>query len=67
GAGETMVDRLMTPALRGALPTAELARLDSALAVGLHGVFWATGAFSLLALLLALRLPKGLGSRHARE
>lgn len=67
GAGETMVDRLMTPALRDALPTAELARLDNALAAGLHGVFWATGAFSLLALLLALRLPKGLGSRHARE
>ena len=67
GAGDTMFDRLMTPALRDALPAAELARLDAALAAGLHGVFLATGAFSLLALLLALRLPKGLGSRHARE
>ena len=67
GAGDTMVDRLMTPALRDALPVAELARLDAALAAGLHGVFLTTGAFSLLALLLALRLPKGLGSRHARE
>lgn len=67
GAADTMVDRLMTPALRAAMPAADLARLDNALAAGLHGVFWATGAFSLLALLLALRLPKGLGSRHARE
>ena len=58
-----MIDRLMTLAL----PAADLARLDNALAAGLHGVFRATGAFSLLALLLALRLPKGLGSRHARE
>ena len=62
-----MIDRLMTPALRDALPATDLARLDNALAAGLHGVFLATGAFSLLALLLALRLPKGLGSRHARE
>ncbi|HKR19508.1 MAG TPA: MDR family MFS transporter [Stellaceae bacterium] len=67
GAADTMVDRLMTPALRAALPAVDFARLDNALAAGLHGVFWATGAFSLLALLLALRLPKGLGSRHARE
>lgn len=67
GPAETMVDRLMTPALRGDLSPAELARLMGALAAGLHGVFLATGAFSLLALLLALRLPKGLGSRHARE
>jgi EmrB/QacA subfamily drug resistance transporter len=67
GADESMIDRLMTPTLRDALPSAEFARLDSALAAGLHGVFLATGAFSLLALLLALRLPKGLSSRHARE
>lgn len=67
GADESMIDRLMTPALRGALPPAAFTRLDNALAAGLHGVFLATGAFSLLALLLALRLPKGLGSRHARE
>ncbi|MGH7013515.1 MAG: MDR family MFS transporter [Stellaceae bacterium] len=64
---DTMVDRLMNPALRGTLSPAVVARLDAALAAGLHGVFLAAGAFSLLALLLALRLPKGLGSRHARE
>jgi Na+/melibiose symporter-like transporter len=67
GAAERMVDRLMTPTLRNALPPAEFSRLDSALAAGLHDVFLATGAFSLLALLLALRLPRGLSSRHARE
>jgi len=67
GAADTMVDRLMNPALRGTLPQAVLARLDAALAAGLHGVFLATGAFALLALLLALRLPKSLGSRHARQ
>ncbi len=67
GAADAMIDRLMTPALRAALPPTELARLDAALAAGLHDVFIATGAFSLLALLLALRLPRGLGSRHARD
>jgi EmrB/QacA subfamily drug resistance transporter len=62
-----VINRLMTPALRASLDPAEVARVTGAVAAALHEVYLAAGVLSVLTVLLALRLPPGLGpTRHTR-
>jgi EmrB/QacA subfamily drug resistance transporter len=58
------VDRLMEPTLRQSLGTAEIARLVDAIAGSLHGVYLIVGLLSVIALVLPLWLPSGLGPRQ---
>ena len=63
----SVVNRLMTPPLRASLDPAEITRLTGAVATALHEVYLGVGLLSLLAVLLTLRLPRGLGpTRHSR-
>jgi EmrB/QacA subfamily drug resistance transporter len=55
-----VVDRLLDPAQRGALPPAEAAALSQGLAHGLHNAYWLAAAFAAVALVLALCLPAHL-------
>ena len=64
----TVLNRLMAPALRAGLAPAEVARLTGAVAAALRDVYLGVGLLSLVAVLLALRLPSGFGpTRHARR
>ena len=55
-----LVDRLMEPGLRAALPPGELAQLVGLVAGALHGVYVLAAVVGLVALLLAFALPAGL-------
>jgi hypothetical protein len=55
-----VVDRLLDPAQRGALPPAEAAALSQGLAHGLHNAYWLAAAFAAVAFVLALCLPAHL-------
>jgi EmrB/QacA subfamily drug resistance transporter len=59
-----VVNRLMDPALRQALPVAELAPLTTAIGAALNEVYVLQALFSLIALLTALTLPAGLSPLH---
>jgi MFS family permease len=54
------VNRLLSPAARGSLGTAEIARLSDAIAAGLHNVYIVSGGVAIVCLLLALTLPARL-------
>ena len=55
-----MVDQALDPALRGALPAEDLARLTDVVALGLHNTYVLAGVLSLVALGFALLLPARL-------
>jgi EmrB/QacA subfamily drug resistance transporter len=55
-----MVDQLLDPAQRSALPAAELTRLTEVVALGLHNTYVLAGVLSVIALMLALMLPARL-------
>jgi MFS family permease len=55
-----MVDRLLEPSQRDALPAAELNRLTDVVAYGLHTTYVLAGVLSVIALALALLLPPRL-------
>ena len=55
-----MVDRLLDPALREGLPTAELTRLTEVVALGLHNQYLLAGVLSVVALGFALLVPARL-------
>jgi len=62
------VNRLMTPALRRGLETGDLERLTSAVAASLHHVYLTTGLLTVVAIFLALALPRGFGpTGHSRR
>ncbi len=56
----SMIDRLLDPAQRGGLATAELARLTDVVALGLHNTYVLAGVLSVVALGFALLLPARL-------
>jgi EmrB/QacA subfamily drug resistance transporter len=58
-----MVDRLLEPGQRSALPPAELAGLTDVVALGLHNTYVLAGMLSVVALGLALLLPARLSPR----
>jgi len=64
----TMVNQLLDPASRDALPAIALARLTDAVALGLHNQYLLAGALSVVALGFALLVPARLSpavqSRH---
>jgi MFS family permease len=60
-----VVATLIDPAHRAALPAAELARLTSAIADSLHGVYLIIFGFSIVMGTLAIALPSGLRAAHA--
>ena len=65
GAGADMVDRIMDPALRSTISSADIAPLTQAIAAGLHHVYLITAVLGLFVLAAALMLPKGLSPhRH---
>ena len=65
GAGAGMVDRIMDPALRSTISSADIAPLTHAIAAGLHHVYLITAVLGLFVLASALMLPKGLSPhRH---
>jgi EmrB/QacA subfamily drug resistance transporter len=55
-----MVDRLLEPSQRDALPAADLARLTDVVAFGLHNTYVLAGVLSVVALVFALLLPPRL-------
>jgi Na+/melibiose symporter-like transporter len=55
-----VVDRLLDPAQRSALPPAEAATLSHGLALGLHNAYWLAAAFAAIAFVLAACLPARL-------
>jgi len=55
-----MVDQLLEPSQRDALPEIDLARLIDAVAFGLHNTYVLAGALSVIALCFALLLPPRL-------
>jgi len=57
--GRDAIDQLMDPALRAAMPQAQLARLSSAIADSLTTVYGVVVIFALLALGLAFLVPAG--------
>ncbi|HLI22285.1 MAG TPA: MDR family MFS transporter [Stellaceae bacterium] len=67
GAGADIVDRSMNPALRGAVPTDTLAALASAIASGLHQVYWITLALGFAVAATAFLLPPRLSPRLEGE
>ena len=61
-----MVDRLLDPALREGLPTAELTRLTEVVALGLHNQYLLAGVLSVVALGFALLVPARLNPEGRR-
>jgi EmrB/QacA subfamily drug resistance transporter len=59
GAGH-LLDRLLEPDLRAALPAADRARLVEVIAAGLHNTYLLVAAFAVLALVLVTFLPARL-------
>jgi EmrB/QacA subfamily drug resistance transporter len=57
GAGADMVDRIMSPALREAIPAGSIAALAHAIATGLHHVYWITLALGFAVMATAFVLP----------
>ncbi len=55
-----LLDRLLEPGLRAALPAAERARLADVIAAGLHNTYWLVAVFAALALVLVTFLPARL-------
>jgi MFS family permease len=55
-----MVDRLLEPSQRDALPAKDLARLTDVVAFGLHNTYVLAGILSVIALVFALLLPPRL-------
>jgi EmrB/QacA subfamily drug resistance transporter len=61
----SMVDRLLEPSQRDALPASELTRLTDVVALGLHNTYVLAGVLSVIALGFALMLPPRLSpARH---
>ncbi len=60
------VRALMEPSRRAALSAQEIAHLTGAVAGALHGVFWATLAIALAALLASWLMPRGLRPDRGR-
>jgi Na+/melibiose symporter-like transporter len=61
------VERLMDPELRHTLDPAAAGALISALAHALHNVYWLSGLFAAIVLVLAFGVPLGLSPRSQRE
>ncbi len=59
------VQSLMDPARRSGFAAGELSHVTGAVAAGLHLVYWAALALSVLALALAWVTPGGIGLHHA--
>lgn len=62
-APESIVDRIMDPALRQTLAARDLAPLTRAIAEGLHNVYVITAVLVVMVLAMAMVLPAGLGPR----
>jgi len=58
-----LTDRLLDPALREAMPAADLVRLMDVVALGLHNQYLLAGALSVVALGFALLMPPRLSPR----
>ena len=58
--GGDLVNRIMEPALRAAIPAAEIAPLMTAFAAALHRVYLINGALAVVIFLMALGMPRGL-------
>ncbi len=63
GAGADMVDRIMNPALRRAIPGEEIGTLAGAIATGINHVYWITLALAVAVIATALLLPARLSPR----
>jgi EmrB/QacA subfamily drug resistance transporter len=57
GAGADVVDRIMNPAMRSAIPHDVMASLAQAIATGLHHVYWITLALAFAVMATAFVLP----------
>ena len=58
--GGDLVNRIMEPALRAAIPAAEIAPLMTAFAAALHRVYLINGGLAVVIFLMALGMPRGL-------
>jgi hypothetical protein len=63
GAGADIVDRIMNPALRSAIPGDMIGTLAGAIATGLNHVYWITLALALAVMMTALLMPPRLNAR----
>ncbi|MGH7089644.1 MAG: MDR family MFS transporter, partial [Stellaceae bacterium] len=63
GAGADMVDRIMNPALRRAIPEDTLGTLASAISTGLNHVYWITLGLAFAVMATAFLLPPRLSPR----
>jgi anaerobic C4-dicarboxylate transporter len=61
-----ILNRMMEPALRRTIGTAQLAELTHAIAASLHIVYLIAAAIAVVAFLISLRLPRNQNTRTAR-
>jgi hypothetical protein len=54
------INRLLQPATRASLGTAEVARLSAAIDLSVHHVYLVAGALAVILLIVGLRIPAGL-------
>jgi EmrB/QacA subfamily drug resistance transporter len=67
GAGADIVDRIMSPSLRGAIPTEVIGTLAGAIATGLNHVYWITLVLGFAVVATAYLLPPRLSPRLDAE
>ncbi len=58
--GGDLVNRIMEPSLRAAIPAAELAPIMTAFAAALHRVYLINGVLALIIMVMAFGMPAGL-------